>query len=57
MAAKLGFKEAGRAAKAVIMEPIMKLEVVTPKNIWVISLVTLTREEVLSVWTRETTLK
>jgi len=32
LAAKLGFKEAGRAAKAVIMEPIMKLEVVTPEE-------------------------
>jgi elongation factor G len=32
MAAKLGFKEAGRAAKPVIMEPIMKLEVVTPEE-------------------------
>lgn len=32
LAAKLGFREAGRAAKAVIMEPIMKLEVVTPEE-------------------------
>jgi elongation factor G len=32
LAAKLGFKEAGRAAKPVIMEPIMKLEVVTPEE-------------------------
>lgn len=32
LAAKMGFKEAGRAAKAVIMEPIMKLEVVTPEE-------------------------
>jgi elongation factor G len=32
LAAKLGFKESGRAAKAVIMEPIMKLEVVTPEE-------------------------
>jgi elongation factor G len=29
---KIGFKESGRAAKAVIMEPIMKLEVVTPEE-------------------------
>ena len=32
LAAKMGFKEVGRAAKAVIMEPIMKLEVVTPEE-------------------------
>lgn len=32
LAAKMGFKEAGKAAKAVIMEPIMKLEVVTPEE-------------------------
>ena len=32
LAAKLGFKEAGKAAKPVIMEPIMKLEVVTPEE-------------------------
>ncbi|WP_445735954.1 elongation factor G [Mariniflexile sp.] len=32
LAAKLGFKAAARAAKAVIMEPIMKLEVITPEE-------------------------
>ncbi len=32
LAAKLGFKEAARAAKSVIMEPIMKLEVLTPEE-------------------------
>ena len=32
LAAKLAFKEASRAAKAVIMEPIMKLEVLTPEE-------------------------
>jgi len=32
LAAKLGFKEAARAARAVIMEPIMKLEVLTPEE-------------------------
>ncbi|SKB93646.1 elongation factor G [Soonwooa buanensis] len=32
LAAKLGFKSVGKAAKAVIMEPIMKLEVVTPEE-------------------------
>ena len=32
LAAKLGFKEAARLAKAVIMEPIMKLEVLTPEE-------------------------
>ena len=32
LAAKLAFKEAARAAKAVIMEPIMKLEVITPEE-------------------------
>ncbi|WP_417430922.1 elongation factor G [Halpernia sp.] len=32
LAAKMGFREAGRAAKPVIMEPIMKLEVVTPEE-------------------------
>ena len=32
LAAKLGFKESERAAKAVIMEPIMKLEVLTPEE-------------------------
>jgi elongation factor G len=32
LAAKLGFKQSARAAKAVIMEPIMKLEVLTPEE-------------------------
>src|SRR5210317_1334742 len=32
LAAKLGYKEAARAAKAVILEPIMKLEVLTPEE-------------------------
>ncbi len=32
LAAKLGFKEAARLAKSVIMEPIMKLEVLTPEE-------------------------
>ncbi len=32
LAAKLGFKVAARAARAVIMEPIMKLEVLTPEE-------------------------
>ena len=32
LAAKLAFKEAAKAAKAVIMEPIMKLEVITPEE-------------------------
>ncbi|MDA0774243.1 MAG: elongation factor G [Bacteroidetes bacterium] len=32
LAAKIGFKEAARAARAVIMEPIMKLEVLTPEE-------------------------
>jgi len=32
LAAKLGFKVAGKLAKAVIMEPIMKLEVLTPEE-------------------------
>jgi len=32
LAAKLGFKAAAKAAKAVIMEPIMKLEVITPEE-------------------------
>ena len=32
LAAKLGFKESARAAKAVIMEPIMKLEALTPEE-------------------------
>ena len=32
LAAKLGFKVAARAAKSVIMEPIMKLEVITPEE-------------------------
>ena len=31
LAAKLGFKNSAKAAKAVIMEPIMKLEVLTPE--------------------------
>ncbi len=31
LAAKLGFKNAAKAAKSVIMEPIMKLEVITPE--------------------------
>jgi elongation factor G len=32
LAAKMGYKEAARAAKAVILEPIMKLEVLTPEE-------------------------
>ena len=32
LAAKLGFKVASKSAKAVIMEPIMKLEVLTPEE-------------------------
>merc|ERR1712078_833259 len=32
LAAKLGFKNAARLAKFVIMEPIMKLEVLTPEE-------------------------
>ena len=32
LAAKLGFKAAAKAAKAVIMEPLMKLEVLTPEE-------------------------
>ena len=32
LAAKLGFKEAARGASPVIMEPIMKLEVLTPEE-------------------------
>ena len=32
LAAKLGYKEAARSARAVLMEPIMKLEVLTPEE-------------------------
>lgn len=32
LAAKLGFKDSAKAARAVIMEPIMKLEVLTPEE-------------------------
>ncbi|NNL16218.1 MAG: elongation factor G [Flavobacteriaceae bacterium] len=32
LAAKIGFRNAAKAAKAVIMEPIMKLEVLTPEE-------------------------
>ena len=32
LAAKLGFKESAKSAKAVIMEPFMKLEVLTPEE-------------------------
>ena len=32
LAAKLGFKEAARLAKSVIMEPMMKLEAITPEE-------------------------
>ena len=32
MAAKLGYKEAAQKAKPVLLEPIMKLEVVTPED-------------------------
>jgi elongation factor G len=32
LAAKLGYKESARAAKSVILEPIMKLEVLTPEE-------------------------
>ena len=32
MAAKIGYKEAAQKAKPVLLEPIMKLEVVTPED-------------------------
>ena len=32
LAAKLGYKNAAKSAKSVIMEPIMKLEVLTPEE-------------------------
>ena len=32
LAAKMGYKEVGRAAGAVILEPIMKIEVITPEE-------------------------
>ncbi|WP_276390582.1 elongation factor G [Eudoraea chungangensis] len=32
LAAKIGYKEASKAARAVLMEPIMKLEVLTPEE-------------------------
>ncbi|MCB0376741.1 MAG: elongation factor G, partial [Sinomicrobium sp.] len=32
LAAKIGYKEAARNARAVLMEPIMKLEVLTPEE-------------------------
>lgn len=32
LAAKIGFKESAKAARAVVMEPIMKLEVLTPEE-------------------------
>lgn len=32
LAAKMGYKEAAKAARAVLMEPIMKLEVLTPEE-------------------------
>ncbi|MBT8183355.1 MAG: elongation factor G [Eudoraea sp.] len=32
LAAKIGYKEAAKAARAVLMEPIMKLEVLTPEE-------------------------
>ena len=32
LAAKMGYKESGRAAGAVILEPIMKIEVITPEE-------------------------
>src|SRR5690554_6669067 len=32
LAAKMGYKEAAKAAGAVIMEPIMKIEVITPEE-------------------------
>ncbi|MFH6602254.1 elongation factor G [Maribacter algicola] len=32
LAAKLGYKEAARAARSVLMEPIMKIEVLTPEE-------------------------
>ncbi len=38
LAAKLGYKAAAKAAKAKIMEPIMKLEVLLLKKTWEISL-------------------
>ena len=40
LAAKMGYKAAAKAAKAIIMEPIMKLEVLTPEENMGISLVT-----------------
>ena len=37
LAAKMGYKAAAKAAKAKIMEPIMKLEVLLQKKTWEIS--------------------
>lgn len=37
LAASMGFKEGARKAGAVILEPMMKVEVETPKNIWAMS--------------------
>jgi len=34
LAAKMGYKAAAKAARAVILEPIMKLEVLTPEETW-----------------------
>ena len=58
LAAKLGFKEAAKAAKAVLMEPIMKLEVLTPEENMGDIVGDLTVEEVkLTIWVIEQGLK
>ncbi len=35
LCAKSAFREAGRKAKPVLLEPIMKVEVTTPTSTWV----------------------
>jgi elongation factor G len=37
LAARMGYREVAKAAGAVILEPIMKMEVITQKKTWEIS--------------------
>lgn len=37
IASSMAVKEGARKAKAVLLEPVMKVEVVTPKSLWVTS--------------------
>ncbi len=40
IAGSMGIQDGVKSANPVLLEPVMKLEVVTPENLWVMSLAT-----------------